>query len=199
MASALQVRCLADPEGRLAAGLAHIDGCDAADLGLLADRARLEAARRFLAQGGHAHGLSGGKLAAGGGVPLTVTESDADAACQGYVAASMRSVAQAGGHGGERGAPAGWDSVGGLEEAVAAVQDALELAALAAGWAEAAPLRLRTGLLLYGPPGCGKTHLVRPAPRDGHHCAFPAPPLLACEPRLPACLPGCPASQPSCS
>lgn len=23
-----------------------------------------------------------------------------------------------------------------------------------------APLRLRTGLLLYGPPGCGKTHIV---------------------------------------
>lgn len=26
--------------------------------------------------------------------------------------------------------------------------------------AAAAPLRLRTGLLLYGPPGCGKTHVV---------------------------------------
>ena len=23
-----------------------------------------------------------------------------------------------------------------------------------------APLRLRTGMLLYGPPGCGKTHVV---------------------------------------
>ncbi len=27
----------------------------------------------------------------------------------------------------------------------------------------AAPLRLRTGLLLYGPPGCGKTHIVAAA------------------------------------
>jgi peroxin-1 len=27
----------------------------------------------------------------------------------------------------------------------------------------AAPLRLRTGLLLYGPPGCGKTHVVAAA------------------------------------
>ena len=26
-----------------------------------------------------------------------------------------------------------------------------------------APLRLRSGLLLYGPPGCGKTHLVAAA------------------------------------
>eukprot|EP00951_Prasinocladus_malaysianus_P035335 scaffold363505_cov22-Prasinocladus_malaysianus.AAC.1 len=46
----------------------------------------------------------------------------------------------------------GWQAVGGLTEAVAAVQGALELASLAAGWVDAAPLRLRTGLLLYGPP-----------------------------------------------
>ena len=26
-----------------------------------------------------------------------------------------------------------------------------------------APLRLRTGVLLYGPPGCGKTHVVAAA------------------------------------
>lgn len=26
-----------------------------------------------------------------------------------------------------------------------------------------APLRLRTGVLLYGPPGCGKTHIVAAA------------------------------------
>ena len=26
-----------------------------------------------------------------------------------------------------------------------------------------APLRLRTGVLLYGPPGCGKTHIVSAA------------------------------------
>ena len=26
-----------------------------------------------------------------------------------------------------------------------------------------APLRLRTGVLLYGPPGCGKTHVVSAA------------------------------------
>ncbi|KAJ9520077.1 hypothetical protein QJQ45_030122, partial [Haematococcus lacustris] len=57
----------------------------------------------------------------------------------------------------------GWEDVGGLQEARAALLDALELPLSHARLAASAPLRLRTGLLLYGPPGCGKTHVVRAA------------------------------------
>ncbi|GFH13731.1 AAA domain-containing protein, partial [Haematococcus lacustris] len=57
----------------------------------------------------------------------------------------------------------GWEDVGGLQQARAALLDALELPLSHARLAASAPLRLRTGLLLYGPPGCGKTHVVRAA------------------------------------
>lgn len=35
--------------------------------------------------------------------------------------------------------------------------------ALGGVWLCRAPLRLRTGVMLYGPPGCGKTHTVSAA------------------------------------
>lgn len=50
--------------------------------------------------------------------------------------------------------------VGGLQEARAALTEALALPFRYRGLVAGAPLRLRTGLLLYGPPGCGKTHVV---------------------------------------
>ncbi len=55
----------------------------------------------------------------------------------------------------------GWEEVGGLGEVKAALREALELPARAPALVACAPLRLRTGALLYGPPGCGKTHAVR--------------------------------------
>lgn len=50
-----------------------------------------------------------------------------------------------------------------MGEAKEALYEALELPLRFAKLVAKAPLRLRTGVLLYGPPGCGKTHAVRAA------------------------------------
>lgn len=57
----------------------------------------------------------------------------------------------------------GWEDVGGLQHVVAALREALLLPVRYRRLVAGAPLRLRTGALLYGPPGCGKTHVVSAA------------------------------------
>lgn len=57
----------------------------------------------------------------------------------------------------------GWNDIGGMKDAKEALYEALELPLKFAKLVAKAPLRLRTGVLLYGPPGCGKTHAVRAA------------------------------------
>jgi SpoVK/Ycf46/Vps4 family AAA+-type ATPase len=100
-----------------------------------------------------------------------LTKVDFDQALEGYTPGAFRAV---GGHGGttrgRRGAAAaaaggveGWGDVGGMAPAKAALQEALVLPLKFGHLLAAAPLRLRTGLLLYGPPGCGKTHIVAAA------------------------------------
>ncbi|GAQ77615.1 Peroxisome biogenesis factor 1 [Klebsormidium nitens] len=94
-----------------------------------------------------------------GGVPsgFELSEEDLTEARDGFVPAAMRGVAV----GGADGAPKqGWDSVGGLSEVRQALQETLELPAKFPALFASAPLRLRSGVLLYGPPGCGKTHIV---------------------------------------
>ncbi len=57
----------------------------------------------------------------------------------------------------------GWEDVGGLRHVVSALREALLLPVRYRRLVAGAPLRLRTGALLYGPPGCGKTHVVSAA------------------------------------
>ena len=71
---------------------------------------------------------------------------------------SLSASAYGGGGAGAGGEGAGDDGAGAPSSPSPA---ALALARRRARLVARAPLRLRTGLLLYGPPGCGKTHAVR--------------------------------------
>lgn len=57
----------------------------------------------------------------------------------------------------------GWQDIGGLPDVLEALEESLVLPTKYAHLVAQAPLRLRTGVLLYGPPGCGKTHVVAAA------------------------------------
>ncbi|PRW56943.1 peroxisome biogenesis 1 isoform X1 [Chlorella sorokiniana] len=155
------------------------DGFDAADLEVLLDRALHVAVRRQLAERGSS-GSSGGRLqlaavrsssSGGGGSSggaaeqlqqplLRLTREDLLEALEGFTPAAFwgtgsRKSVQAG--------VEGWADVGGMEEARQALHEVLELPTKHARLVAKAPLRLRTGVLLYGPPGCGKTHIVAAA------------------------------------
>lgn len=53
--------------------------------------------------------------------------------------------------------------MGGLLPVKEVLQESIELPLKAPELVALAPLRLRTGVLLYGPSGCGKTHIVAAA------------------------------------
>jgi peroxin-1 len=93
-----------------------------------------------------------------------VTAADFETAAAGFQPSSAWAAAAVAE--GDAGGPTGWDDVGGCDAARGALVEALALPALAAlvcGPKSPPPLRLRTGVLLYGPPGCGKTHTVAAA------------------------------------
>lgn len=155
------------PAGELQAAAAQMEGYDASDMAALLDRAMLGSARRHLALAPPVTApLPAPKQpptapkASAALRQLQLREPDLAAARQGFSPAAFWGI----------GRPAdatagvqGWEEVGGLAEVKAALREALELPARAPALVAAAPLRLRTGALLYGPPGCGKTHAVRAA------------------------------------
>lgn len=153
----------------LARVVALAEGCDASDLDVVVDRALHAATARALrAHVLHApaspHPTHTPARPGGRGPVVTLEECDLREALQGFIPASFWGVAGGPRGGGPSpGAIEGWPDVGGLSEARHAVSEALELPFKYAALVAAAPLRLRTGLLLYGPPGCGKTHIVAAA------------------------------------
>ncbi len=84
---------------------------------------------------------------------IEITEEDLQVAFTGFVPAAFWNVASSASKASTAGQLEGWEDVGGLQEAVAALQEALVLPSKYAALVARAPLRLRTGLLLYGPPG----------------------------------------------
>ena len=92
----------------------------------------------------------------GGRSPISISREDVDIALLGFVPSSVKDLPAAP-------AAVGWDDIGGLEEAKQTLTDTLQLPTQFAPLFARLPLKLRSGILLYGPPGCGKSVLAAAA------------------------------------
>lgn len=134
---------------------ADIDGFDASDIDVLVERIISAAFKRTLAE--NWMGETGPNAI---NFPLQVSLSDMQSSLDGMVPAAMwgsrtKKNIQSG--------IEGWLDVGGMETVKEALKESLELPLLHPELIASSPLRLQTGALLYGPPGCGKTHIVASA------------------------------------
>ncbi|CAO3681391.1 Peroxisome biosynthesis protein pex1 [Rhizopus azygosporus] len=84
---------------------------------------------------------------------LVLTQADFSKARQGFVPSSLRGVKL-------QSSGVNWSDIGGLNETRKALLETLEWPTKYAAVFSQCPLRLRSGLLLYGYPGCGKTLLA---------------------------------------
>ncbi|CAI4216137.1 unnamed protein product [Parascedosporium putredinis] len=118
------------------------DGYMPADLFTLVSRARNEAIFRL---------INGGELAERAG--LCLCKEDFDKALKGFTPASLRNVPL-------QKSTTTFASIGGLTETRQVLLETLQYPTKYAPLFAKCPLRLRSGLLLYGYPGCGKTLLA---------------------------------------
>lgn len=118
------------------------DGYDAYDLEILVDRAVHASIGRFWPSQGHEKAI--------------LLKEDFLHAMQGFLPVSMRDITKSTTEDGR----AGWEDVGGLTDIRNAIKEMIELPSKFPEIFAQAPLRLRSNVLLYGPPGCGKTHIV---------------------------------------
>ncbi|KAL7321939.1 Peroxisome biosynthesis protein pex1 [Mucor circinelloides] len=84
---------------------------------------------------------------------LRLTQADFTKAREGFVPTSLRGVKL-------QSSGVNWSDIGGLNETRKALLETLEWPTKYAAVFAQCPLRLRSGLLLYGYPGCGKTLLA---------------------------------------
>ncbi|CAM6111010.1 unnamed protein product [Calypogeia fissa] len=172
------LRCSESVAARVAASC---EGADASDMELVVDRAVHAAASRFLSLASEqlpsqaaatvdVHVASGQQQTVRNrkGVVheqavrhlqttrFELLDQDFNVALKEFVPLAMRGITKAG----TQVARHGWEDVGGLYDTRVALQEMLEMPVKYSKIFEQAPLRLRTGVLLYGPPGCGKTHIV---------------------------------------
>ncbi|XVF39995.1 hypothetical protein PTKIN_Ptkin01aG0077700 [Pterospermum kingtungense] len=122
------------------------DGYDAYDLEILVDRAVHAAVSRFLpSESGSEDHMK----------PVLVRD-DFSHAMHDFLPVAMRDITKSAPEVGR----SGWDDVGGLNDIRDAIKEMIELPSKFPNIFAQAPLRLRSNVLLYGPPGCGKTHIV---------------------------------------
>lgn len=129
-----------DPSLDLLDVAGQTDGYMPGDLALLVSRARSEALIRSVAD-----------IFASDGV--TLTSEDFTAALKGFTPASLRNVTL-------QSSTTTFASIGGLQETRKILLETLQYPTTYAPIFAQCPLRLRSGLLLYGYPGCGKTLLA---------------------------------------
>ncbi|KAK6916982.1 Peroxisome biogenesis factor 1, N-terminal, psi beta-barrel fold, partial [Dillenia turbinata] len=87
--------------------------------------------------------------------PILVRD-DFSQAMHDFLPVAMRDITKTAPDGGR----SGWEDVGGLTDIRNAIKEMIELPSKFPNIFAQAPLRLRSNVLLYGPPGCGKTHIV---------------------------------------
>lgn len=118
------------------------DGYMPGDIKSLVARARNEALIRTV-----------GEVDFGQDLPVQLGRADFDKALVGFTPASLRNVTL-------QSSTTTFDSIGGLQETRKVLLETLQYPTKYAPIFAQCPLRLRSGLLLYGYPGCGKTLLA---------------------------------------
>lgn len=125
------------------------DGYMPADLVLLVSRARNETLTRILTTEAHLTDTNDTSFDA----PPTITKGDFEAALKNFTPSSLRNVTLT--H-----SSTTFASIGGLKSTRATLLETLLYPTKYAPIFARSPLRLRSGILLYGYPGCGKTLLA---------------------------------------
>ncbi|KAF4968056.1 hypothetical protein FSARC_4474 [Fusarium sarcochroum] len=117
------------------------DGYMPGDINVLVSRARNEAIIRAIAESPDSTGA------------IHLARADFDKALKGFTPASLRNVSL-------QSSSTSFKSIGGLQETRQVLLETLQYPTKYAPIFAQCPLRLRSGLLLYGYPGCGKTFLA---------------------------------------
>ena len=84
---------------------------------------------------------------------LVLSQRDFELSLEGYVPASLRGIKLTKSN-------IAWNDVGGLVDVRRQLKETLELPTRYAKLYKRAPIKLPSGVMLYGPPGCGKTMLA---------------------------------------
>ncbi|KAJ2955751.1 hypothetical protein NQZ79_g8299 [Umbelopsis isabellina] len=131
------------------------EGYLAADLKALIERAVHEGAVRSIKQRihGSTNDVDSGVDVETPPHPFTLTQEDFQKAQEGFVPSSLRGVKL-------QSSGVNWADIGGLNETRKTLLETLEWPTKYASIFANCPLRLRSGLLLFGYPGCGKTLLA---------------------------------------
>ncbi|XP_020878129.1 peroxisome biogenesis protein 1 isoform X3 [Arabidopsis lyrata subsp. lyrata] len=139
----IQKRLLDCSEDILLDLAAKCEGYDAYDLEILVDRA--------------VHAAIGRHLPCESNISkYNLVKEDFTRAMHDFVPVAMRDITKSASEGGRL----GWEDVGGVTDIKNAIKEMIELPSKFPKIFAKSPLRLRSNVLLYGPPGCGKTHIV---------------------------------------